>query len=337
MIAGVFAGCSAARDSAASAPMYNSGSMSSTTTGGAAPSAPKESLDYAADMEMDMDMGKGEIVTEDAYFDTSTSSDSVLSELAADAGRKLIWRGSMDLETLEYEASEEALFKLVAECGGYIESSSRSGGNINRYSGVRSMRYANFSVRIPAEKFQYFINAGGTVGTVLYTSTGSEDVTDAYFDTEARLTVLRVKEERLLEMLEKGDELEYLIQIETELANTRYEIEMLTGTLRRYDGLISYSTVQVNLSEVSKPTEIVQPDPLTVWERIARRFGDSLGDIWDGIVEGFIFIVGYSPIIVLWVGGIAVAIIVIRIPFRRRKKRKLAAKAAAETENSSEQ
>ena len=321
----LFAGCGKKAESAASYPA--AAPMANGSAGGYA----KDSYDYAYEAEP----AYAEVDNNYANYDEGgygydSAGDSAMVRLAADAGRKLIWNGSMEMETLEYEQSEEALFRLVEECGGYIESSDRSGGNVDRYSGQRSLRYGYFTVRVPAEKFQYFINAGGSVATVLSTSTGSEDVTDRYFDVEARLAVLKVKEERLLDMLEQGDELEYLIQIERELADTRYEIENLTGTLRRYDGLISYSTVSVSLREVSKPTQVQEPDPLSVWDRIAARFKESLSGIWDGIVECFIFIIGYSPILILTVIVVIVVVVLVRIPGRKRRKQERAAKEAAE-------
>lgn len=310
----LFAGCGAgSKDSAA---------VMENSAGTFAPTAAEGKADYDYSYSAD-DMG---------YTGGTVTADSNVSMLAADAGRKLIWRGSMELESLEYEKSEEALFALVAECGGYIESSQRSGGNVSRYSGIRSLRYGRFTVRIPADKFQYFINAGGTVATVLSTSTGSEDVTESYFDIEARLSVLRVKEERLIAMLEKGEELEYLIQIENELADTRYEIETLTGTLRRFDGLISYSTVEVSLSEVTKPTEVVEPDPQSAWDRIGARFKASVKEICDGAVEIFVFIVGYSPVIL----AAAVIIVVITVAARRSVRRRKTRSKKDETSQTSE-
>ncbi len=323
----LFAGCS----KSASNDSY------SMNSGGSAMIAPMPAANYAKDeaVEYNYEYEPAYDYETEGYY-SEGSSDSALFQLAADAGRKLIWHGTLELESLEYEQSEEALFSLVQECGGYIESSNRSGGNVDRYSGVRSMRSGSFTVRVPAEKFQYFISAAGSVATVLSSSTGSDDVTDSYFDTEARLTVLKVKEERLLDMLEKGDDLEYLIEIERELADTRYEIESLTGTLRRYDGLISYATIYVTLREVTKPTEVQEPDPVSTWDRIKARFMASLKDIGDGIVECVIFIIGYSPILLVLALVIVVIIFLVRIPGRRRRKKAAKAAEAAEAQTPAE-
>ena len=151
------------------------------------------------------------------------------SSIVADPARKMIWVGEITLESTDFAAAEEALHTLIGECGGFIQSSTVTGeGRTSRGTRLRNARY---TIRIPTENFQLFMKSSGDVATVVTSSTNSEDVTAMYFDTEARLRVLEIKEERLIEMLEQTnranytDELKYILQLENELGNVRYEIE----------------------------------------------------------------------------------------------------------------
>lgn len=98
-----------------------------------------------------------------------------------------------------------------------------------------------------------------------------QNVTDEYYDIEARLKSLRTQEERLLALLEQSGSLEDIVQLEQALSDVTYEIEKLTGTLRNYDSLIEYMTVTIDLREVTRETEVTQA-PVTLGERIAAQF-----------------------------------------------------------------
>jgi len=283
---------------------YNSTSASKPQ----ATSAPYPNPDYGYESdtgwgsdESMMDAPKGE-------SDYLTNTNRTVETLAADKNRKLIWTGDLRMETKDYASSESALVALIEQCGGYISGSNKSGGGMYP-DGSRRMVSAYFTVRVPADKFQYFMAESAGIATVLSSNTSSDDVTDQYFDLASRLSSLRIKEERLLEMLKEAKELEHIITLENELSYTRYEIENLTSSLRRYDGLIEYATVNVSIDEVYVVTELV-PEPETVWEQISALFSSTLGGVGLFFQGLFIFVVGYSPVFIL-LAIIVIAIILI--------------------------
>ena len=87
----------------------------------------------------------------------------------------------------------------------------------------------------------------------------TENISEAYYDTESRLVTQRTKLERLQELLAKADKMEDIITLESAIAETELQIERLTGTLRKYDALVDYATVEINLNEVYQLTEQEQP------------------------------------------------------------------------------
>jgi hypothetical protein len=251
--------------------------------------------------------------------------DSLTGALVPDPSRKLIWYGDIQLETTDFDRSVKALYSLIEECGGFIQSSAVTGEGRGA-SGEAKLRNGRYTVRIPSENFNLFMMSSGNVATVLSSGTRSEDVTSQYFDTEARLKVLRIKEERLIEMLEQTekveykDELQYILQLENELSNVRYEIESLTGTLRRYDDMITYSTVTVYLMEVREYTA-TPPEPEGIGERIARKFSASLQAVAETSGDIIVWIAGNSPILVILAVIAAAVYLVARNSVKRRKNR----------------
>lgn len=216
---GLLTACGGSSDAAASAP-----AMEAPAAG-----APMEKFD-----------------SENGFSGSTTSSLADFSAIRENA--KLILRAEMEAEAKDFENSENSIQELTAQAGGYIESSS-IGGSVG-------YRWANYTLRVPQEKFEAFLEQIGDTCHVTYTSTESTDVTENYYDTEARLTTQKTKQERLLALLEKAEVMEDIIALETALADVNYEIESLTGTLRHYDSLVGFSIITLHLNEVRDLTAV---------------------------------------------------------------------------------
>ena len=79
---------------------------------------------------------------------------------------------------------------------------------------------------------------------------GTDDVTKAYFDTDARMKNLQLEEARLQQILDlKTGRLSDVLAVERELARVRQQIEEMQGTLKYYDTMVQYATVSIALSE----------------------------------------------------------------------------------------
>lgn len=236
-------------------------------------------------------------------------------------GEKLIERLYYQIETLDFDSSVKQLENLYQSLGGYVQEANRDG------SSYRGLRSAHYVLRIPQEKAAQAKEKADSLGNVIRTETSTQNVTDEYYDIEARLKSLRTQEERLLALLEKSGSLEDIVQLEQALSEVTYEIEKLTGTLRSYDSLISYMTITIDLNEVTKETEI-QKAPVTLGDRISTQFRDTmkgLGAFGEGLL---IFLVGCSPILLLTAAIVAIILLLVR---RSRKKRAARLKAEEQT------
>ena len=236
--------------------------------------------------------------------ETEESADSAL------AGRKLIYTYNADLQTLKFEETLEQLEAAVAEIGGYIEQSSRTGSGAIDYGRVYE-RSATYTLRIPASAAGDFVAGLSAFASVTHSNQGVDDVTDYYYDSEARLNNLRVQETRLLELLAQAENMGDMITIEQALSDVRYQIESLDGTIRRLDNEIEYSTVTLYIQEVFEESQL-RAAPLTLGERITNRFQNSIEDIKAFGEDFIVWLIGDSLIILIWVLVIAAAVIILR-------------------------
>ena len=132
---------------------------------------------------------------------------------AADITEKIIYSAYVSIETTDFDASVFGLEQKIRSLGGFVENSNVSGDTRWNNDGTTSVvnRWAYYTFRIPAEKFEYFLQLTHTYGNVLSTSRSAQNVTSSYTDFEARLSSLNTQEERLLDMLSKSTDVETVV------------------------------------------------------------------------------------------------------------------------------
>ena len=247
---------------------------------------------------------------------------------------KIIYTANVDLETLEFEETISALYKLIEANGAFIETSSVSGTNYNAkyYYGYSSYRTAYFTIRVPKENFSGLTGALSSIGNVTQSRTSADNITASFLDTESRLKAYRTEESNLLEMMEKADTVEDMITIQDRLSWIRYEIESLTSQLKNWQNRVDYSTLNLNITEVKEYTE----EPViekTFGEEIRDGFNSSVKWLKQALRDIVVFIVSSLPVLVLPIIILipaAIILIIVLLSVKSRKKKK-ARKAEAES------
>ena len=229
------------------------------------------------------------------------------SKAQSDRPAKKVYTGYMEMQTLDFDKASGDIDALVKELGGYFQQSSVS----NR--GNSGYRYGSYTIRIPSAQFDTFLQKAGTLCHLVYSSTGTDDVSETYYDTEARLETARIKLERLQALLAKATSMDDIITIESAISETEWDIENLSGTLRRYDALVDYATIDVELSEVYKLSG--QDEAVTTFGgRLGQSFVNGLKSVGNAL-EDFAVWLAYSW---FWLLVIA-AVIVVIVRIARRK------------------
>ena len=239
----------------------------------------------------------------------SATADTIRQE----SGQKLIRRVNIDAETEDLEALLGELTKQISALDGYIENQELYNGS--SYASYRS-RSANLTIRIPADKLDAFIGQVKDVSNVVSYNESQEDVTLTYVSTESRIKALETEQARLLELLGQAQNMSDLLEIEARLTDVRYELENVTSQLLVLANKVDYATVRLYISQVKEYTEVEEQ---TVWQRIATGFKSNLKDLGEGLVDFFVWVLTYSPQLILIAAVLAVAVIGLR---RRKKKLK---------------
>lgn len=282
--------------------------------GGASQGAPASSAGGAAagDSGMGWDMPAGGDGMPAIQPESTDQSGSVYQN----AGAKLIRRAEMNIQTEQFDQSVKALSQMVADCGGYFETASiYGGGRRDAYAN----RWGEYTVRVPAEKYSEFFNSAGELGYITSSTESSDDIGEEYYDTEARLRTQRVKQERLLSLLERAETMEDIIALESALSEVEYQIEQYSSTLNRYDALVSFATFSICLNEVGQVTQEVG-ETASLGVRMAAGFQAS----FRGLVQGgqdFLVWVSYHLVLTVILAVVAgVAVMVGRRELRKRRE-----------------
>lgn len=295
-------GAKASSDMAYDGNFYNTGaeSVSSAWSSGVSYDAATEEYKMAES-----------ILAESPKLDASaTGSDTLLST----SSRKVIKTANLNLQTLDFDEFQAALDAKIAEAGAYLQYADVSGTD---YYGGR--KNANYTIRVPQENLNFFLAGVEGIATVTNKTVGEEDVTLSYTDTEAHIKTLQIEQERLLALLEKADDLEYIIRLEQRLSEVRYNIESYQSRLRTYDDKITYSTVRIYVHEVAR---VQEKEPETLWERISGGWEETMYDISEGAQNFLVWFVINLPYLVFWVAVIVVVVVVLKRKCAKRKAKK---------------
>ncbi len=222
---------------------------------------------------------------------------------------KIIKHADLNLETLEFEKSIQAIEKKTEELEGYIENSDISGTPINHKYYNRN---AHFVLRIPKKNYDIILHDLSTIANVVNKSESAENVTLRYYDSKARIENLKIEEGTLKGLLEKADNMKDIIIIEERLSELRYEIESLQTDLRNLDHLVDYTTIYVNLREVEKIKEI-EIKPKTLGEKIKMEFNHSKEAVGEFYEDASVFFLGGIPKLIIIIPVILVIYILIRL------------------------
>ena len=250
--------------------------------------------------------------------DTAADGGAITSESGLESvdlsNRKLIRTVRLEMQTKEFDALIDGIRKQVQEMGGYIESSSMW-GNSYYNSGTRNCEY---TVRIPSEHLDEFVQVVGELGNVTYKNESVEDVTLQYVDVESHKKALETEQERLLELMEQAESLEDLLAIESRLSEVRYGLENYGSQKRLLDNQIDYSTINLSIAEVERITETGEK---SFFQEIAERFGNSLYMVGKGLRGFVIGLIGSLPVLAVWAAVIAGLVVLIQKLFYRKKKK----------------
>ena len=260
-------------------------------------------------------------VEESVPEEGTTGSSNVEMNEIPNSNRKLIKTVDMQVETTEFDVLVSKLTDKVSAAGGYIEQSDVY-GNTGNYGDVRR---ANYTIRVPKNKLDNFLEAVAENSNITRKSESVEDVTLQYVDVQSKKEALEVERQRLLELIQEAQDIDTVLVIESKLTDIRYELESLESRLRTYDNQVDYSTVHINVVEVKVYTP---PKSESRLDKMVDGFVSSVKGVVVDVIDFFIGFIIILPYLVVW-GLIIFAFVSVVKFFRKKRKAKKAAKLEA--------
>lgn len=263
--------------------------------------------EYGLDTSAYADMDKAKLNTGDMY-----------------GGRKIIRNYDISLATNTFDDDLAYINAKLSELGGYVLSSSLSGSKPEAYGD--SGRSLSMTLRVPAEKASDFVSGVQQLGKVNYIHDYTDDVTDQYFDVDTRLAVLKDQLERLRAIMVETDNLADIITLEERISEVMLQIEELTGTLKRYDALIAYTTIDLSINErnaISGPA-----DTKGTGERISEGFTDTLNGVATFFVNFFVWFVSSLPVLIILAAITVAVVFIVKHAVKKNRAKKVQLYAA---------
>ncbi|PYJ19434.1 MAG: hypothetical protein DME92_12460 [Verrucomicrobia bacterium] len=159
------------------------------------------------------------------------------------ANRKLIRNATVELEIVSFDDAVQKITALANEERGYVATT-------NSEKQANGKLRGQVVVKLVPENLDRFLQKVRGLGELKNQTLGTEDVTKAYLDTDARLKNAHVMEQRLIDMLNtKTGKVSDLLQVEKELGRVREEIEKMQGELKYWDSQVQFATVTISLAE----------------------------------------------------------------------------------------
>lgn len=143
-------------------------------------------------------------------------------------------------------------------------------------------------IRVPSARFFAAIERiKGIGGRVLKEDVTGQDVTEEFLDIEARIRTKKALESQFLEIMKQARTVSEALEVQSQLANVRTEIERLEGRRRFLENQSSMSTITITLQE---PPPLVAADTSSFAGNVKEAIGQGI-DLTASILLGFIHLV----------------------------------------------
>lgn len=234
--------------------------------------------------------------------------------------RKIIRNADLQLEANAPEEAQAKITQISESRGGFVVESTQSSSDAK--STIRDT--VTMTVRVPSAKFDEALSEiRQAASRVIVESVTGQDVTEEFIDIEARLKTQKALEAQFLEIMKRSNSVEDALNVQTEIARVRGEIEKIEGRKRFLESQASLSTIKIKLQT---PTVFSANAP-----GFFNRLGEALGNGFDAAL-GFILIfvtalIALVPFLLLIVLPIY---LVIRYILGKNRKRRLADEIARE-------
>lgn len=239
-----------------------------------------------------------DVIEEEMDFMTGEENEPVLNQ------EKLVYSGSLSIETLNYEDCLKELRNHIRTFQGIIEYEEEYDNDRTwYYSGATSKgtRSIYLIVRIPTDDFYRIIEEMEGMGKIINRTTSVENITRAYYNNATEIEALEKQESRLLEMMEKAQTIEDMIEVERRLTEVQRDLSLKKNQQNSMDTDVKYSTIHINLKEVLEYSPDYQGQKTgTFFDRLNNTLKNTWGDFLYVLESILFFLIRLIPYVVIF-------------------------------------
>lgn len=241
----------------------------------------------------------------------------------------LVYRGSLSIDTLDFDASVSNFKSILSGKGGFVEYESYTDNysTSGYYAVTDSNKHNTYTatVRVPSSEYDAIMNSATELGDVRSRYSNATNVTQQYNTYQSQLEIYEAEYTRYLSLLENATDDEYALQIENELFDIQIQIAELKSGISNIENDVAYSYIDISIKEVSEYTQ--EPEKTdTFFDRLKNTCRDS----WDEFLEVLEDIVFYIIMNIYYILLILIIVLVLWIFLKKRKRKR------AKTENKAE-
>ena len=239
----------------------SAGSAASVADGGS-----KESSGRAADAaggDTPASGGNGAVAGDSAKPSSGTAANPVTAANLAANQESLARRATVALQVKNIGQAVAKVRATTATARGIVLSENIGTADSNApladSAKVTATTYGEITISVPSTELDRVLAELGSVGTVIRSTSSSENVGGQIVDTASRLDTMRVSVERVRAFLEDAKDLNQIVAMEAELTRRQSDVEALEAQLASLKGSVARSPIQISLT--TEPNAILkQPD-----------------------------------------------------------------------------
>jgi len=198
--------------------------------------------------------------------------------------RKLVKRAYIRIRVENLAAADASITSMLQKYDAYAAST-----EVDENS-------RNYSLRVPALRYDTFLAEMNGMGRLLHHSENTEDVTLRYYDLEGRLATKRELLKTYQSYLGRARNIEEILSVEARIAELQNDIEGTGMQLRGLANRVDYATIELALLG---PLSSVPQQSATLGERIKKLFG-NFGAFLSTAAVGLVGVVIYGiPVLLL--------------------------------------
>jgi hypothetical protein len=264
------------------------------------------SQDYGPENKM-MDQSEASLEIGAGSLSGNTKNDGV--ELDVDNStvrqRKLIKEAIVRYHKDSLQLEVINLKRIAGELGGFV-----SGENLKD---LYNERQHFVQIKVTNDKFETFMERM-TQGVTSFEQKDIhvQDVTNEFFDLEARIASEKKIEIRYQSLLSKAHTIEEIIQLEELIGKKRVLIESFEGKMKVMDRQVAFSTINIT---VYKPIQHIES--VYIAPTFTEKFVKALSDGWSAVLWFVILIVAIWPFYIV----LGILLMFLRYLSKRKKSK----------------